>query len=128
MLKKRIITKLLPNSLEDVISGYLNLDGNIKQVLGVCVYAHIAPFFAISNNKPYGRIVLSHSDCYFQEVVSNGNLLHGGNKKKKNIFFTPFQFDYKGEEIEYFYENYKTAKHDLIIMVSVIQEVKDVSF
>lgn len=130
MLKKRVITKqLLPNLVEDVISGYLNLDGNIKQVLGVSVYATTAfqnPAL-LTTVEPFGRIVLTHSDCYFQEVVSNGYLLNNGNPKNRNIFFTPFQFDYKGEEIEFYYENYKRAKHDLIIMVSVIQEVKDVS-
>lgn len=122
----RIVTKKIPIIsrpkifAKEIYDGYWNINGNIEKVIGCYVFANVSN---ITETKRLGRIVLKHSNCQFEEVVYNGQLTENGVIRQKEIIFTPFQFDFKGQEIEYYYENYLAVNHDLILMLKIIEQI-----
>lgn len=122
----RIVTKKIPIIsspqilAKEIYDGYWNINGNIEKVVGCYVFANVGK---ITELKRLGRIVLKHSNCQFEEVVYNGQLTENGVIRQKKIIFTPFQFDFKGQEIEYYYENYLSANYDLILMLKIIEQI-----
>ena len=122
----RIVTKKIPIIsipkifAKEIYDGYWNINGKIEKVIGCYVFANVGK---ITATKRLGRIVLKHSNCQFEEVVYNGQLTENGVIRQKEIIFTPFQFDFKGQEIEYYYENYLATNYDLILMLKIIEQI-----
>jgi len=117
----RIVTnKIQILSTKEIYEGYWNIDGKTEKVLGCYVFANVGNLL---DTKRLGRIVLKHSNCQFQEVVYNGQLTQNGVIRQKQILFAPFEFENKGERIEYYYESYLTGNYDLILMLKVIQQI-----